>query len=392
MPVVHHSSKLSVVAVCLSIAAAGSSTAGAQCINSARGVVLSSPIAPTPVRTAVANVLGYELHVLNAGTSELQIDSLEVLDVTNGAAERRLQHDTRTELATHATRVGERGTKPKVLSPGVRTVVFYWIRLDTLAPLPRAIAHRVALHSREGCAFSLQGDTLPVNGQTQRVIAAPVAPGDWWMGLGPSNDAEHRRALVRVGTDTMPHLAQRFAIDWVMIGPDNEYMRGGGKRNEDYYGYRKPVLAATPGRVVFTNDGVPDNEPGENSRAVPMTATTVIGNMVVVELEPHVFATYAHLVPASLRVRQGQRVQTGDTLGLIGNSGNSDAPHLHFHITTAPDSSMAALRGEGIPFLLDRFSVIGHDPEREAVKAIMTPKGSHVHTMPVEGDVIRVKK
>jgi len=388
---VRHLPVLSRVAFSVAAMAALPSTTSAQCADPQRGIVLSIPAAPRPVRTAGANVLAYELHVLNAGTSELQMDSVEAMDISNGTGN-RLVHETRADLSKHATRIGVRGTQPKALVPGVRTVVFFWIRIDTLTALPQAIMHRVALSSREGCHFTISGDTVPVEQPTHRVLAPPVAQGDWWMGLGPSNDSEHRRAVIRVGADTTPHLAQRFAIDWVMIGPDNEYMRNGGRRNEDYYGYRQPVLASAAGRVVLANDGVPDNQPGENSRAIPMTVATVLGNWVLVELEPHVFATYAHFAPGSLRVRQGQLVQPGDTLGLIGNSGNSDAPHLHFHITTAPDSSMATLRGEGIPFLLDRFEVIGHDPELEALHAIMTPKGSHVRAMPAEGDVIRVKK
>jgi hypothetical protein len=46
---------------------------------------------------------------------------------------------------------------------------------------------------------------------TDLVLAPPVGPGDWWIGLGPSNTSEHRRAVIRVGDDTVPHLAQSFA-------------------------------------------------------------------------------------------------------------------------------------------------------------------------------------
>src|SRR3546814_18786942 len=35
----------------------------------------------------------------------------------------------------------------------------------------------------------------------------------------------------------------------------------------------------------------------------------------------------------SLAVRVGQRVTRGDKLGLIGLSGNTDFPHLHFAVT-----------------------------------------------------------
>ncbi|MGH6866310.1 MAG: M23 family metallopeptidase [Methyloceanibacter sp.] len=33
--------------------------------------------------------------------------------------------------------------------------------------------------------------------------------------------------------------------------------------------------------------------------------------------------------PGSLKVKVGDKVTTGQLIGLLGNSGNTDAPHLH---------------------------------------------------------------
>jgi murein DD-endopeptidase MepM/ murein hydrolase activator NlpD len=43
-------------------------------------------------------------------------------------------------------------------------------------------------------------------------------------------------------------------------------------------------------------------------------------------------------------------------LALVGNSGNSDAPHLHFQITDAPK----ILESEGFPYMIDSFEQTGH--------------------------------
>ena len=43
-------------------------------------------------------------------------------------------------------------------------------------------------------------------------------------------------------------------------------------------------------------------------------------------------AVYAHLQHGSLAVRAGQRVQTGQVLGRVGNTGYSTAAHLHFAV------------------------------------------------------------
>ena len=47
-------------------------------------------------------------------------------------------------------------------------------------------------------------------------------------------------------------------------------------------------------------------------------------------------------------------MKRGDVIGLVGNSGSSFEPHLHFEVTNSP----APLRGEGIPYLIDAFAVM----------------------------------
>ncbi len=122
---------------------------------------------------------------------------------------------------------------------------------------------------------------------------------------------------------------QRYALDLCMAAPDGRTHGGDGKRNEDYLVYGRPVLAAGAGTVRVVVGGVPDNEPGE------MNEVMAAGNTVIVEQAPSEYAHYAHLKPGSLRVRVGQRVRAGEKLGLVGNSGNSSEPHLHFHVQDA---------------------------------------------------------
>jgi len=39
-------------------------------------------------------------------------------------------------------------------------------------------------------------------------------------------------------------------------------------------------------------------------------------------------ACYVHMENGSIRVKTGDTIQEGQVIGLIGNSGNSDIPHL----------------------------------------------------------------
>lgn len=67
------------------------------------------------------------------------------------------------------------------------------------------------------------------------------------------------------------------------------------------------------------------------------------------------FAFYAHLKTGTVKVRPGDRLAAGQVIANVGNSGNSSAPHLHFHVMSTPDP----LRSDGLPFVLDEFGLDG---------------------------------
>jgi murein DD-endopeptidase MepM/ murein hydrolase activator NlpD len=334
----------------------------------------------------------YELHVSNVGTGPLRLDRIEVRDAEQPNA-RPVVTYARAEIERSVKLIGPRGAAPaKALSPGVRAVVYLWLAFDSLAAVPRALTHRVVFADGN----SVDDARVPVRAPADLAFASPVGTGDWWIGLGPSNTSEHRREVLRVGEDTVPHLAQRFAIDWVKMDARGEYARDHrGRRNTDWYGYGEPVRAVVDARVAAVVDSIPDNTPGEDSRAVAIRVSTVLGNYVLLDLGPatdggHRYALYGHLKAGTLRVRAGDAVSRGQILGAIGNSGNSDGPHLHFQVTEAADAIAAPLRGEGVPFVLDAFTVVAHDPERVAQHAPLTALGPQRAALPVEGDVIRV--
>jgi hypothetical protein len=130
---------------------------------------------------------------------------------------------------------------------------------------------------------------------------------------------------------------------------------GDRARNENFYAQSADAIAVADGIVVATKDSIPENVPGPTSRAVPITLETVGGNFVILDIGGGRYAFYAHLRPGSLRVRTGDRARRGQVLGLVGNSGNSTEPHLHFHLA---DGS-TPLGAEGIPYAHDSFEVLG---------------------------------
>jgi murein DD-endopeptidase len=172
---------------------------------------------------------------------------------------------------------------------------------------------------------------------------------------GPSNRAEneHRRAINTV--DGKARIAQRFAIDWIKFGANGQLWSSGAAKNANWFGYGAEILAVADAVVASVNDAVPENKPDTEARAVPITLETIGGNYVILELGNGRYAMYLHMQPGKIRVKVGDKVRRGEVLGLVGNSGNSDGPHLHFQICDAN----SPLGSEGLPFVLESFDKLG---------------------------------
>jgi murein DD-endopeptidase MepM/ murein hydrolase activator NlpD len=155
--------------------------------------------------------------------------------------------------------------------------------------------------------------------------------------------------------------AQRFAIDYMRLTEDGYLVKGNQQDVRNWAGYGATVLAVADGRIVETLDELPDQIPGSLPDPATITLQTVEGNHVIIDLGCGFYAFYAHLQKGSLRVKPGDRVTRGQTLGLLGNSGNTSAPHLHFHVMRGP----SALTADGAPYVIDAFGYAGQVPLRQ---------------------------
>lgn len=63
------------------------------------------------------------------------------------------------------------------------------------------------------------------------------------------------------------------------------------------------------------------------------------GNYITIRHDDGTFAHYAHLKTGTFRVRTGQRVEAGQVLAEVGNSGYSFGRHVHVHVTRHPSIS-----------------------------------------------------
>jgi hypothetical protein len=151
---------------------------------------------------------------------------------------------------------------------------------------------------------------------------------------------------------------QRFAADLAVVRGSATYA-GDGLRNEDYYCFGKPVLAPAAGAVVEAVDGIADNPPGR------MNLRELAGNRVVIDHGNGEFSMLAHLRRGSLRVKRGDRVDTGDRLGDCGNSGHSSQAHLHYQLQDGPRfNGSTALPAQFTGYLADGAPVARGEPAR----------------------------
>ncbi len=84
------------------------------------------------------------------------------------------------------------------------------------------------------------------------------------------------------------------------------------------------VLAALNGRIEGTRNNVPDT--GRDG----MPDGQDCGNGLRISHDDGWETQYCHLQQGSIVLAPGTQVQAGDPLGLVGYSGNSEFPHLHF--------------------------------------------------------------
>jgi murein DD-endopeptidase len=344
----------------------------AQMLRREAPVEVVAPNPPTPVVVDGARVLAYELHVTNFGSRPLVLESVDVFPAVRDAKPLMTLRDS--VLRAAVAPAGEMTIHGAgSLAPGMREVVFLWIRTATTSPVAPRLRHRLTFGvldsagRRDPVASPSVIDEVytPVDQASVSILGAPFRGGDWLAGNGPSNESDHRRALVALNGKA--RIAQRFAIDWVKIGPNGNTWHDDRNRVENYWGFGEPVLAVADGDVVEAVDSIADNPRGHLPTA---TIANIAGNHVIVRIGPSRFVMFAHLKHGSVRVRVGQQVKRGALVGQLGNSGQSTGPHMHLQVMDAP----SPLAAEGMPFVLDSFTFLGLGRDYEPGKRLNVSK------------------
>jgi hypothetical protein len=383
--------KHSIVAASLAASLSLIAPIGARAQSSMRPspVEVEIPKPPTPAMADGRRVFAYELHVTNLGAAPLGFRRVEVYADFNGVGSTSppplaVLSDSALREALSPVGRGSGGDVTR-LDVGRRTVVYVWLEQSPSAIVPSRFRHRLIFAPLDSTGAPVAGaesaidslSTPVLRDAVVPVLSAPVPTGVWLAGIGPSNTSNHRRALTAL--EGHGFISQRFAVDWVKVGPNGDTHHDEPNRNENFWAYGEPVFAVADGDVVDVVDGLPDNTPRAPLSGI--TIKTIAGNHLTLRIGAGQYVTYAHLKTGSIRARVGQHVRRGDTLARLGNSGASTAPHLHLQVT----DRASVLASEGIPFVIDAFDFLGFGHDYEPGKR---PPVARVREMPVADEVI----
>jgi murein DD-endopeptidase len=341
-------------------------------------VVCPSP--PVPVKLAEKHILVYELHITNFESVPLTLKRLEVFADTNESQPLTIiSGDALSAITIEAGSMS--ATKDsQTIAPAKRAIIFMWIELAPDKRVPVVLLHRIVFAAGEPgstmAETALEKFPVVVSQEAVPLLSSPFDGGIWLAGDGPSNDSDHRLSIVAI--DGHVHIAQKFAIDWVKVGPNGD-SHNGTARNENWWGYGEPTHSVADGEVTQIVDGIPENTP----RVLPTSVTldNIAGNYVTVRIASNRYVTYAHLQGASIRVHLHDQVHRGDVLARLGNSGNATGPHLHFQVT----DGNSLLESEGVPFIFNKFTDLGPGSAYELDKHISVPRE---HSIPGNNAVV----
>ncbi|CAN5382818.1 M23 family metallopeptidase [soil metagenome] len=315
------------------------------------GSALAEPV-PTPATDGRIH-LAYELMLTNTVDSDVTMTSLAAKSGDQTLA--TLKGDN---LKYWTRAVGVAPTPTNIIKPGQSVTVWMDVMVEDTGEsteLPTELTHtvdvRVAKPIPGLVPANLTQPIAPVAVSTRKPvsISPPLDGPNWLNGNGCCAMSAHRMALNPINGKR--YAAERYAIDYVQLSNDFKLFTGAATKVESYPYFGAAIHAVGDGKVVAVVDGLEEQTPTKAPTGLPLDHYG--GNHVVQDLGDGNYAFYAHLQPGSITVKPGDDLTAGTDIAKLGNSGNSDAPHLHFHVMDGPDPLMS----DGLPFVIKTFGL-----------------------------------
>jgi hypothetical protein len=185
-------------------------------------------------------------------------------------------------------------------------------------------------------------------------LAFPLDGGSYLVVNGGGNALVNAHLKSLTGKRFRAYRGQSHGVDLVELDARGLRAEGIAPRDpEAYVIFGAPVHAPCGGTVVSAADGLDDLRPPATDRE------HMAGNHVLLECDG-IWVLLGHLQRGSVAVRAGQQTRAGQLVGQVGNTGNTDEPHLHVH-AQRPGAADAPFSGDPLP-----ISFAGRYPVRNA--------------------------
>jgi len=319
-------------------------------------IIQSAISPPNPVKGSDGRYhLVYEVQAVNATSLPMTVRSIAIRSA--GARGRTLARWSGGRVAAAMVDLAQRRPTRRI-APGAAALMHLTFTVRSPRSIPPALEQRLVLAnaSRRSSPpaprrFTQTGGRVRVARRPPAVLGAPLVGDRWLAADGCCTAPRHVRSIQPIDGELFG--AQRFAIDWERVDAQGRLFVGDKRVLTNWPGYGQPILAVADGTVVHAVDDQPDQVPGE--QPVGVTRATADGNGILLRLDDGRYVLYGHMIPGSVAVKVGDRVRRGQHLGLVGNSGNSTAPHLHLHVV----DRNALFAAQGVPYVFERYTVTG---------------------------------
>jgi murein DD-endopeptidase MepM/ murein hydrolase activator NlpD len=317
-------------------------------------IVQSAVARPSPVKGSDGRYhLVYEVQALNASSLPWNVRSIAIRAA--GPHGRTLARWSGARVAKVMVTIADH--KPaRRLAPGQGALLFLTFSVASRNHLPAALEQRLVLRNatrpvQGPPAVTETAGRVRIARRAPVVLGPPLTGARWLAADGCCTAVRHIRAVQPYGGRLRGE--QRFAIDWERLDDQGRLFTGDKRRLQHWFGYGAPVLAVADATVVHAVNRLPDQVPGALPQGLSLLEAD--GNGVILRLDDGRFVFYGHMIPGSVSVKAGDRVRRGQQIGLVGNSGNSSAPHLHLHVM----DRNAILGANGLPYVFDGFDITG---------------------------------
>lgn len=183
--------------------------------------------------------------------------------------------------------------------------------------------------------------------------------GEWYIEFG---------GVTKKTSHSWDIISQRYAYDFEIRKEDKPYF-GDYHECNNFYSYKQEIICPCDGVVVDLVNEYDDTRIVDGRKAI-CDCKDVRGNYILIKHEHNEYSLICHVLLNSFKCRIGDFLCAGDVIGLVGNSGNTMGPHIHYQVQAGYDFSTAC----GLPIKFKNYKITNKKIQRKYLSCGMYVK------------------